>query len=295
MTHAKPAGKLSAFTDLPEPADDVAAEVAPVMNRPVVNAASRAVLVTNDDGISSEGLRQLALAAAASGLTPVVAAPAQESSGSSAAMTSVATNGRIVVERRELAGLDGVAAYAVEAVPAFIAFTGARGAFGASPDLVLSGINRGPSTGWAVLHSGTVGAAMTAATSGVQSVAFSLDVGHGDGGPQWPTAAAVVAEVIKALEELPPGVVLNVNIPNVPHERLRGIRYGSLAEFGVVQLSVVETAEDHVQVSMTELGGNAEPGSDSALLADGYASVTALRPVCEASASWLDVWPTRAG
>lgn len=260
-----------------------------------MNRAGRAVLVTNDDGIDSEGLRQLALAAAASGLSPVVAAPALESSGSSAAMTALAADGRMVVQRRELAALGGVAAYAVEAVPAFIAFTGARGAFGASPDLVLSGINRGPNTGRAVLHSGTVGAAMTAATSGVQSVAFSLDVRRGDGEPQWPTAAAVAAEVIDALEELPPGVVLNVNIPNVPQEELRGIRYGSLAEFGVVQLSVVETAEDHVQVSTTGLGGATEPGSDSALLADGYASVTALRPVCEASASWLDVWQERAG
>ena len=157
-------------------------------------------------------------------------------------------HGRIVIQRRELAGLDAVAAYAVEAMPAFIAFAGARGAFGASPDLVLSGINRGPNTGRAILHSGTVGAAMTAATSGVQSVAFSLDVRRGDAEPEWATAAAVAAE-------------------------------------------------DHVQVSMTELGGQAEPGSDSALLADGYASVTALRPVCEASASWLDVWqdhPERA-
>jgi 5'-nucleotidase len=281
---------LSAAAGLPEPSSNVTAEI-----RGAVNGAGRPVLVTNDDGIGSEGLRQLALAAIASGLSPVVAAPATESSGSSAAMTAAATGGRILMQRRELAGLGGVAAYAVEAVPAFIAFTGARGAFGASPDLVLSGINRGPNTGRAVLHSGTVGAAMTAATSGVQSVAFSLDVRRGEGEPQWPTAAAVAAEVLGSLDELPSGVVLNVNIPNVPQGQLRGIRYGSLAECGAVQLSVVETAEDHVQVSMTELGGPAGPGSDSALVADGYASVTALRPVSEASASWLDVWQARAG
>jgi 5'-nucleotidase len=251
------------------------------------------VLVTNDDGIDSEGLRLLAAAAAAAGLAVVVAAPAREASGSSAAMTVAQTNGRIVLHRRKLAGLDQVTAYAVEAVPAFIVFTAARGAFGFRPGLVLSGINLGPNTGRAVLHSGTVGAAMTAATVEVRSAAFSLDVRSGAGEPRWDTAAAVAAQVIPALLDLPPGLVLNVNVPNLPPDQLRGIRRGHLAEFGAMHLTVVATGEDHLQVTTAESGNQAEPGSDSALLAGGYASVTALRPVCEAPEHALP-WPTEA-
>jgi len=251
-----------------------------------------AVLVTNDDGIDSEGLRLLAEAAVQAGLAAVVAAPATQASGSSAAMTATSADGRIVVQRRKLAGLEEVAAYAVEAVPAFIAFTATRGAFGFIPDLVLSGINRGPNTGRAVLHSGTVGAAMTAATVGVRAAAFSLDVRSG-GEPQWQTGAAVAAQILPALRDLPPGVVLNVNIPNVPPDQVRGIRRAHLAEFGAVQVTVVATAEDHLQVTMAESGQQPEAGSDSALLAGGYASVTPLRPVCEAPQSWLP-WPAGA-
>ena len=250
------------------------------------------VLVTNDDGIDSEGLRLLAEAAARAGLAAVVAAPAMQASGSSAAMTATAPDGRIVVQRRKLAGLEGVAAYAVEAAPGFIAFIAIRGAFGLTPDLVLSGINRGPNTGRAVLHSGTVGAAMTAATVGVRAAAFSLDVPPG-GEPQWQTGAAVAAQIIPALRDLPPGVVLNVNIPNLPPDQVRGIRRAHLAEFGAVQVTIVETAEDHLQVTMAESGRKPEAGSDSALLADGYASVTPLQPVCEAPQSWLP-WPAEA-
>jgi 5'-nucleotidase len=251
------------------------------------------VLVTNDDGIDSEGLRLLAHAAARAGLTAVVAAPAVQASGSSAAMTAASADGRIAVHRRALAGLDGVAAFAVEAVPAFIAFTATHGAFGFTPELVLSGINLGPNTGRAVLHSGTVGAAMTAATAGIRAAAFSLDYRAGGGEPHWQTAAEVAAQVIPALRDLPTGAVLNVNIPNLPQDQVRGIRRGHLAEFGAVQVTIVGTAEDHLQVTMAESGEQPEAGSDSALLAAGYASVTTLQPVCEAPQSWLP-WPAEA-
>jgi 5'-nucleotidase len=258
-----------------------------------MNVTRPPALVTNDDGIDSAGLRLLAVAAADAGLSLVVAAPAMEASGSSAAMTGTPPEGRIVVKRRELVGLDQVPAYAVDALPAFIAFTGARGAFGCIPELVLSGINKGPNTGRAILHSGTVGAALTAATSGIRSVALSLDTRDPAGEPHWETAMAVAAEVIPAAGELPPGVMLNVNVPNVPRGELRGIRRGRLASFGAVQVAVLETAEDHFQVTMAEATGEPEAGSDSALLAAGYASVTPLRPLCEASPSWLPwlPWP----
>jgi 5'-nucleotidase len=269
------------------------------------------VVVTNDDGIDSEGLRLLAAAALRTGCKVLVAAPDHEASGSSAAMTAVRDDGRIVMQRRKLADLDTVPAYAVRAAPAFIAFTAVREAFGSQPDFLLSGINLGPNTGRAILHSGTVGAAMTAASYGVRAAAFSLDV-HGDAGePQWETAVAVAMQVIIALPDLPRGQVLNVNIPNVPQHMLRGIRRGRLAAFGAVQIDIIEAAEDYLQVTMSEreavpreaappqaglgeAGPGAAPGTDSALLAAGYASVTPLQPVSETPAPWLP-WPATSG
>ena len=94
--------------------------------------------------------------------------------------------------------LADVQVFAVEAAPAFIVRAAVTGAFGAAPDLVLSGINRGPNTGHAVLHSGTVGAALTASTFGLPAMAVSIDavdrrrrVGDGCGGR--PGRAALAA------------------------------------------------------------------------------------------------------
>src|SRR3989442_413374 len=123
-------------------------------------------LITNDDGVKSTGIRVLATVAVDAGLDVVVAAPGWDSSGASASLTAVEHGGRLKLQRRILDGLDGVTAFAVEAAPAFIVRAAMTGAFGDPPDIVLSGVNHGPNTGRAVLHSGTVGAALTASTFG---------------------------------------------------------------------------------------------------------------------------------
>lgn len=135
-------------------------------------------LITNDDGIHSEGLRVLAQVALEAGFeVVVVVAPMRESSGASASITAIEEDGHFVVEPRPLDGLeDACTVLAVGGLPAFIALTGMRGAFGPAPDVVLSGINNGPNTGYAVLHSGTVGAALTASTFGARAMAVSLNV-----------------------------------------------------------------------------------------------------------------------
>src|SRR5207245_30253 len=95
-------------------------------------------LVTNDDGIDSEGLRVLALAAVEAGLEVVVAAPMMECSGASASLSAVEEDGRVVVEPRRLPGLAGAGAVlAVAGLPAFVALTAMGGAFGPPPDIVL--------------------------------------------------------------------------------------------------------------------------------------------------------------
>jgi 5'-nucleotidase len=255
------------------------------------------VIVTNDDGIDSAGLWQLAAAAAAAGLDVLVAAPDSEASGSGTAMSAVQDGGRVKVERRELPGAAAaIPAYAVRATPAFIAFLAARGAFGFRPRFVLSGINRGPNTGRAVLHSGTVGAALTAASHGITAAAFSLNSHEADDKLEWATAAQVAGQVIAVLPELSApeqvsAIVLNVNVPNVPPGRLAGIRRASLAPAGAVQAAVAGPDEGYLQIHLPGPHAEPPPGSDSAVLASGYASVTALQGgVCEASPDRLP-WP----
>jgi 5'-nucleotidase len=236
-------------------------------------------LVTNDDGIGSEGLRALALVALDAGLEVVVAGPLQDVSGASASITAVEEGGRFVVERRTLTGLEACNVFGVGGLPAFIALTGARGAFGSPPDIVLSGINNGPNTGHAVLHSGTVGAALTGSTHGCRAMAVSIAPGRQ---PHWETAAEVARRVLPWLMEAPAGTVLNVNAPNIPLAELRGFKRAGLASFGAVQTNVVERSEGYVKVSLSEIEADDEPGTDATLLRDGYATVTPLRAVCEA-------------
>ena len=255
--------------------------------------AAAGVIVTNDDGIDSPGLHSLAAAAIAAGREVLVAAPDYEASGASASMAAVGVGDRIPIGRRSLPGLDGVPAYAVRAAPAFIVFAAVHGGFGAQPQLVLSGINRGANTGRAVLHSGTVGAALTAALRRIPAAAFSLDC-ELTGPAHWATAAAVATEVIGVLGGISPGLALNVNVPNVPLARLRGIRYSELGGFGAVQIQVIAGAQEHLELTMAEAPDPSQPDSDSAALAAGYASVTAVQAICEAPAASVP-WPAEWG
>ena len=251
-------------------------------------------LITNDDGIHSEGLRVLAQVALEAGFEVVVAAPMRESSGASASITAIEEDGHFVVEPRAVAGLEeACAVLAVGGLPAFIALTGMRGAFGPAPDIVLSGINNGPNTGYAVLHSGTVGAALTASTFGARGMAVSLNVRtrtvSGAGlppsalaSPCWDTAAHFARRTLPTLLESEPGTVLNINAPNIPLEEVRGFEPARLARFGAVQTNVAERGEGYVRVTLAEIDAEYEPGTDAALVAAGYASITALQAVCEA-------------
>ena len=100
------------------------------------------ILVTNDDGIDSPGLRELARVVDELGHDVIVAAPHQEASGTSCSLSSVQQDGRTVVERRELDGDGRVPAYSVVASPAFISLIALRSAFGPPPDMVVKDPDR---------------------------------------------------------------------------------------------------------------------------------------------------------
>ena len=240
------------------------------------------VLLTNDDGIEAPGLHALARMALEKGFEVVVAAPASESSGSSAGIIATQSDGRVVVQARQLPGLDGVKCFAVAATPGYIALVASRGAFGDPFQLVLSGVNHGANIGYAIIHSGTVGAALTAATYGCPAMAVSLDVGLlADDNLHWTTAAGIAGGLLQEALSLPPRTALNVNVPNVEPEKVGGIRRARLASFGAVQTNL-EIGEGYVRTAITDHENALEPGTDAAVLADGYASVTPLRAVTEA-------------
>lgn len=242
----------------------------------------RRVLVTNDDGIESAGLHALAKMAQDKGFEVVVAAPEGEASGSSAGIIATQNDGRVVVQARQLPGLDGVKCFAVAATPGYIALISSRGAFGEPFQLVLSGVNHGANFGHAVIHSGTVGAALTAVTYGCPAMAVSLDVGLlTDGDLHWTTAAGVAGELLEEALSLPPRIALNVNVPNRQPEKVAGIRRARLASFGAVQTNL-EVGEGYVRTTIADHDDELEAGTDAATLADGYASVTPLWAVTEA-------------
>lgn len=266
------------------------------------------VLLTNDDGIAAPGLRALAREASRCGVDVVVAAPLTEASGTGAAVTAVEQRGQVVIESRQLLGVHGVPAYAVAASPAFIVLLALRGAFGPPPQIVLSGINRGANVGAAVVHSGTVGATLTASHAGLRGLAVSLDVLSPsaatavDGGTaltgadraedesrHWAGAAELAVRMLSLLAETPPGTVLNLNVPDLHPDAVRGLRRAELARFGQVQVSIAEAGEGHVRTAVQVADEPLELGTDLAGLAEGYAVVTPIRAPSDATDVPLDL------
>ena len=259
------------------------------------------ILVTNDDGIDSPGLRHLARAAAREGHDVVVAAPVAESSGSSAAMTAVEEHGKIILHKRELPGAKHIPAYAVAASPAYIVLLALREAFGDRPTMILSGVNRGANAGSAVVHSGTVGATLTGSYAGLHGLAVSLDVlsprfatrrGAGnalaalneadDEKRHWSSAAELAVRLLPTLLHTPPGTVFNLNVPDLHLDGIRGLRRAALAQFGQVQMSIAEAGEGFVRTAVQAVD-DLEPQTDLAALAEHFAVVTPLRAPVEAA------------
>jgi len=260
------------------------------------------ILVTNDDGIDSPGLRYLARAAAREGHDVVVAAPVTESSGSSAAMTAIEEHGKIILHKRELTGAKHIPAYAVAASPAYIVLLALREAFGEIPSMVLSGINRGANAGSAVVHSGTVGATFTGSYAGLHGMAVSLDVlsprvaSSRSGGAamdvisedddekrHWSSAAELAVRLIPTLQHTAPGTVFNLNVPDLHLDGIRGLRRAALAQFGQVQMSIAEAGEGFVRTAVQAADELLEPQTDLAALAEHFAVVTPLRAPVEAA------------
>ena len=249
---------------------------------PAAHLSGMKVLVTNDDGVSSPGLHALVRALVADGRDVVVAAPDRDMSGSGAAIGQIHVDEHIDARPVELPDLPGVPAYAVDGPPGLCVLAARLGGFGDPPDMVLSGINPGCNTGRAVLHSGTVGAALTAANFGGRGLAVSLDVparleagaspplghGRGGGGGRGRLAGGRPGTAWCSTSTCPTG----------RRTRLAGARAATLAPFGTVRSAVVETAEGggRLQMELRPTTVELPPDCDTALVKAGYVAVSAI-------------------
>ncbi|MDQ6838949.1 MAG: 5'/3'-nucleotidase SurE [Actinomycetota bacterium] len=257
------------------------------------------ILVTNDDGIDSEGLHVLAREMGQHG-DVVVIAPDREYSGASAALGPLHLI-RPEAQRARVEGIDEV--WAVSGPPGLCVMFAIMGAFGDPFDLVVAGINPGENIGRAVYHSGTVGAAVTARCRNVTGVAVSQAVGgpsvEGQGeedlvvGQHWETAASVAGTVVAGLVAAPPvgPIVVNINVPNVELDRLQHWRSTTLATHPARALASATLRPkpghtgafriDMVWGEPSILG----PHTDGGAVADGEVSITVLGPYADADVS----------
>jgi 5'-nucleotidase len=239
------------------------------------------VLVTNDDGVEAPGLAALAAAISAAGHDTLVVAPSEERSGSGAAIGRLHRTGPIAWTEAKWENVPGLPVHSVDVPPAAAVYAGCLGAFGPRPDVVASGVNPGLNYGHLVLHSGTVGAALTAAALGVPAVAVSIGWGEEE---EYASAATVAAASLEWVSGLAgPAQVLNLNVPNRPLDEIEGVREAELAAFSEDWHALTRDGE----MILEYVGHASEPGecTDLALVRQGFVSATLLSGVGSAPAT----------
>ena len=179
------------------------------------------ILVTNDDGYDAPGILALASAMRQLGEVEIVA-PATNQSQSGHKITLFQD---LPYARHRLDG--GIPAVALGGSPADCIAVAMLGLAQETPNIVVSGINRGENMGQDMTYSGTVTAALEATIHGLPAVAFSLSIANGERHEYYQVAAEIAARIVKRVLEqgLPPFTILNVNVPGVDSiDELRGIR-----------------------------------------------------------------------
>ena len=182
------------------------------------------ILVTNDDSIDAPGLWAVVKELQKVGEVKVVA-PQWEQSGGGASIT---LRQPIKVNKVE-SWLRGVEAHSVEGTPSDCIIIGIKALFPAGVDMVVSGINRGPNIGHDVFVSGTVGAALQGYLRGIPSLAISVNAYEGLDFEAAAKLTVLLAAKIKD-ETLPKEILLNVNLPNLPPEKILGIKVTKLSK-----------------------------------------------------------------
>jgi 5'-nucleotidase len=238
-----------------------------------VTTEQRRVIVTNDDGIDSPGLRMLATRLAED-YDVVVAAPSSDMSGSG---TGIGGFDPVTgVELTEV-DMDDMTAFTIAGPPGLAVMAAALGAFGRFPDLVVSGVNAGMNTGHSIIHSGTVGAALTARTFRSRGIAISL----AQSDPwRWETAVEVGVSAVRWIIDRSRGpYVLNINVPGVPLSEINGIHWADLDDFGYFRVANADVEDRKLQFVVGSSSAGTDPASDTALCAKNFVTVTPLSTI----------------
>ncbi|MBM3299716.1 MAG: 5'/3'-nucleotidase SurE [Deltaproteobacteria bacterium] len=230
------------------------------------------VLLTNDDGIHAEGLRYLKMAADTIGDAYIVAPEAEQSAVGHAITLHDPIRAREFIKEGKFYG------HGIGGTPADSVKLAVYSLLPRPPDLVISGINDGANLGINVLYSGTVSAATEAAILGIAAMAVSI-AQKKDPPFEWALPHIVTLANWVLRLGLPNGVALNVNIPALPPERIRGYK---LTRQGLTKFKeCFERREDPRGNQYYWLTGQAtadenEAQTDVAAVRDGYVSVTPL-------------------
>ena len=178
------------------------------------------ILVTNDDGITAKGISALTEMVRPYGEVTVVA-PKDPQSGMSGSVTIVTP-----IRLFELSREDGVTRYVCTGTPVDCVKIAMSQLFQeCKPDLLVSGINHGANTSAAVLYSGTLGAAAEGVLYGIPSIGFSLATPH-DPNADFSASIHFGRKILDQYLKHPasPDSYLNINIPDLPKEKIKGIR-----------------------------------------------------------------------
>lgn len=239
------------------------------------------ILVVNDDGIGSEGIRKLAEIATEFGETWIVA-PDHPCS----AVSQKITIGQDIILKKYDFPISGIAqAFACSGTPADCVDAAVRGVMDAQPDVIFSGINNGFNAGYDIAYSGTVGAAMEGLMLGIPAVAFSHEASCG-----FEVTDRFIREIIEKILAGAPlrDRIWNVNFPERDPARCREIRWGvKPAPSGFYRTAFQKkTEEKHrpgeirlVNADLPEDRDKFPEGADLAALADGAVAVGTIR--CE--------------
>ncbi len=227
------------------------------------------ILLSNDDGYQAKGLRVLAQTLADIAAVTVVA-PDRNRSGASNSLT-LETPLRVEQAEQNV--------YYVNGTPTDCVHIAITGLLEQPPDMLISGINHGANLGDDVLYSGTVAAAMEGRFLGIPAIAVSLVL---EGGAHFATAADLVRRLVQRThaEPLPAETILNVNVPDLPAESIKGIRTTRLG-FRHKSEPVVKALDPKNRtiywIGPAGAGQDAGPGTDFHAIASGFVSVSPIK------------------
>ncbi|MFY2764205.1 5'/3'-nucleotidase SurE [Arenimonas sp. MALMAid1274] len=246
------------------------------------------VLVSNDDGVEAPGIRVLAEGLRAAGHDVTVVAPDRDRSGASNSLT---------LDQPIRVKALGDQVWRVAGTPTDCVHLALAGMLDLDPDIVVSGINTAANLGDDVIYSGTVAAAMEGRFLGLPAIAMSL-VTFDQSGRHYDTAARAAVEITARLlvDPLPADTILNVNVPDLPYEQIKGFEVTRLGHRHRAEPCIEQT--DPRGRAMWWIGPpgpeqDAGPGTDFHAVRHGYISITPIHvdltryQALEKVASWV--------